>query len=274
MSDNPEISKSIDAGGITTNYHDEGSGSPVVLLHGSGPGVSAWANWRPVLPALAEHFRVVAPDIVGFGFTERPDGIQYTMDNWTKHAVDFLDAMEIEQADIVGNSFGGALAETLAIRHHDRVRRLVLMGSGGVQFELTEGLDIAWGYTPSIENMKQLLDLFAYSRELVTDELAELRYKASMRPGIQEAYSQMFPAPRQNGINELAPSDDELRALEHQTLIVHGREDRIIPPAASRKLFELLPNAQLHMFAKCGHWTQIEHTARFNQLVINFFSES
>lgn len=273
MSNNPEVSKSIRAGSIMTNYHDEGHGSPVVLLHGSGPGVSAWANWRPVIPALAKHFRVIAPDIVGFGFTDRPDGISYTMENWLKHAVDFLDAMEIERADVVGNSFGGALAEALAIHYPKRIRRMVLMGSGGVQFELTEGLDIAWGYTPSLENMKQLLDLFAYSRELVTDELAELRYKASLRPGVQEAYAQMFPAPRQNGINAIAPSDDDLCRIEHPTLIIHGREDRIIPPQASQKLFGLIPNSQLHMFSKCGHWTQIEHTARFNQLVTHFFLE-
>ena len=90
MSTSPEIGKSIEAGGINTNYHDQGEGAPVVLFHGSGPGVSAFANWRLVIPQLSSNFRTIAPDIVGFGFTERPDGIKYEMETWIKHAIDFL----------------------------------------------------------------------------------------------------------------------------------------------------------------------------------------
>ena len=143
--DNPEISQSIVASGIRTNYHDAGHDNPVMLIHGSGPGVSAWANWRLVLPRLAEHRRVIAPDLVGFGFTERPPGIRYDLNGWVSQAVGLLDSLGIEQADLVGNSFGGAVALALAIRHPRRVRRLVLMGSVGVSFPLTEGLDAVWG---------------------------------------------------------------------------------------------------------------------------------
>ena len=82
---NPEIGKSIVAGGIKTNYQDHGQGDPIFLIHGSGPGVTAFANWRLTMPVLAEKFRVVAPDMVGFGFTERPSGVQYTMDMWVSH---------------------------------------------------------------------------------------------------------------------------------------------------------------------------------------------
>ena len=178
--DNPEISQSIVASGIRTNYHDAGHDNPVMLIHGSGPGVSAWANWRLVLPRLAEHRRVIAPDLVGFGFTERPPGIRYDLNGWVSQAVGLLDSLGIEQADLVGNSFGGAVALALAIRHPRRVRRLVLMGSVGVSFPLTEGLDAVWGYTPSLANMRALLDIFAHDRRLVTDELARLRYEASM----------------------------------------------------------------------------------------------
>lgn len=274
MSANPEIGKSINAGGIETNYHDEGSGETVLLIHGSGPGVSAWANWRPVIPALAGSFRVIAPDMVGFGFTDRPEGVRYEMDTWVKHALDFMDAMQIEKTHLIGNSFGGALSLALTIREPERIERLVLMGSVGVEFELTQGLDTAWGYTPSLENMRNLLDLFAHNRDLVTDELAELRYNASLRPGVQESYAQMFPAPRQNGIRAMASDPAAISAIRHPTLIIHGREDRIIPPQASQQLFSLIPNSQLHMFGNCGHWTQIEHSRRFNQLVQDFLTES
>ena len=274
MNTSPEIGSSIKAGGITTNYHDRGAGDPVLLLHGSGPGVSAWANWRLVIPNLAENFRVIAPDIVGFGFTERPDGIRYDMETWLKHALDFLDAMEIEQAHVVGNSFGGSLAVALAIQTPQRVSRLVLMGSVGLEFDLTEGLDLTWGYTPSLDNMRRLLDLFAYNRELVTDELAQLRYEASLRPGVQESYASMFPAPRQGGIRKICSSETDVRNIEHETLIIHGRDDRIIPVSVSEHLFRCIRNSQLHIFGNCGHWTQIEHNRRFNQLVSDFLLEA
>jgi 2-hydroxymuconate-semialdehyde hydrolase len=275
MSNNPEIGKSILANGIQTNYHEHGQGEPVVLIHGSGPGVTGWANWRLTIPALAENFRVIAPDIVGFGYTERPANVQYNMQTWVSHIFGFMDALGIEKAHIVGNSFGGALALAMAIRAPQRVGRLVLMGSaGGLPFTLTEGLDRVWGYTPSIENMRGLLDLFAFDRSRVTDDLARMRYEASVRPGIQEAFAQMFPAPRQNGVNGLANDAAAIKALPHTTMIVHGREDKIIPLASSYELFSMIEKAQIHVFGQCGHWTQIEHAARFNKLINDFFTEA
>jgi len=160
----PEISKNIVAAGLRTNYHDQGQGFPVLMIHGSGPGVSAYANWRLVMPVLAKARRVIAPDMVGFGFTERPDGMRYTLDAWVRQAVGLMDALELAQVDLVGNSFGGALSLALAIRHPQRVRRLVLMGSAGVNFPITPALDAIWGYTPSFENMRQVMDMFAYDR--------------------------------------------------------------------------------------------------------------
>lgn len=270
---NPEIGREIIAAGIRTNIHDVGEGEPLLLLHGSGPGVSAWANWRLNLPVLATQRRVLAPDIVGFGFTDKPEGVQYTMDTWVKHAVGVMDALQLEKVDVVGNSFGGALALALAVRHPQRVRRLVLMGAAGAVFPLTEGLDTAWGYTPSPENMRKLLDIFAYDRSLVTDDLARVRYQASIRPGVQEAYAAMFPAPRQRWIDALASPEPAVRALPHEVLLIHGREDRILPLESSLKLLALIPSAQLHVFGQCGHWTQIEHAARFCNLVLNFIGE-
>lgn len=275
---NPEIAHSVRTGAFNSNVHDMGSSKPgqppVLFIHGSGPGVSAWANWRLVLPAIAKERRVIAPDMVGFGYTDRPTGITYNMDTWVQQALDLMDAMGIEKADVVGNSFGGALSLALTIRAPERVRRLVLMGSVGVSFPITDGLDAVWGYEPSLATMKGLLDIFAHSRALVTDELAELRYQASIRPGFQESFSAMFPAPRQRWVDAMASAEADIRALPHETLVVHGREDKVIPLQNSLTLADWIPNSQLHVFGHCGHWTQIEHNARFNALVHQFLTEA
>ena len=270
----PEIGQTLTAAGIATNLHDLGSGFPVLLIHGSGPGVSAYANWRLVMPELAKQARVIAPDMVGFGFTERRAGQAYNMDVWVAQAIGVLDALGIEQADLVGNSFGGALVLALTIRHPQRVRRLVLMGSVGVPFNLTEGLDRVWGYEPSLANMRELLDWFAYDRGLVNDDLARLRYEASIRPGFQESFAAMFPAPRQRWVDAMASAEADIRAIAHQTLVIHGREDRVIPLSNSVTLADWIVRAQLHVFGQCGHWTQIEHAGRFARLVGDFLREA
>jgi len=272
MTDSPEIGASIQAAGITTNVHDtvtDPGGGTVLLIHGSGPGVSAWANWRLTIPALREHFRVIAPDIVGFGFTER-DATRYNLQDWTAHVVGVLDALDVERAHVVGNSFGGSLALSLAIHHPGRVERLGLMGAVGVPFEITQGLDAVWGYEPSVENMAELLRIFTATPAPGIDELARLRYEASVRPGVHEAYASMFPAPRQRWVDAMAHADADIASIAAPTMIFHGREDRVIPMTTSLRLLELIPDAQLHVFGNCGHWTQIEHSDEFARLLRDF----
>ena len=268
-----EIGLSIESAGIQTNYHDVGEGPPVLLIHGSGPGVSAWANWRTVLPGLSQNFRVIAPDIVGFGYTERPADTTYGAEVWLQHLLDFLDALGLEKVSVVGNSFGGALALQLATTASERVDRLVLMGSVGVPFELTAGLDAVWGFEPSLEAMRELIDIFTYGDGPVNDDLAQLRLDAATRPGVQEAYSQMFPAPRQEGVDAMSLDEQTIAALQHETLIVHGRDDRVIPLETSLRLLQLIDHSQLHVFSQCGHWVQIEHGERFVGLVDAFLTE-
>lgn len=266
----PEVGSTVLADGIRTNYHDEGSGQPVVLVHGSGPGVSAWANWRLTMPQLARRFRVLAPDIMGFGYTDRPSPARYDLDSWTSHLVGFLDAMELHRVALVGNSFGGALALNVAARHPDRVSRLVLMGSVGAPFEITPGLEAVWGFQPSLSAMRHLLDIFAHDRDLVDDDLARLRLAAATRPGVQEAYAAMFPEPRQAHVDALTVDDHLVRAIRIPTLLVHGRDDQVIPISTSLHLHHALDRSELHVFGQCGHWVQIEHAHRFTKLVETF----
>lgn len=267
---NPELGRSLDVGGIATNLLDCGQGTPVVLVHGSGPGVTGYANWRLLLPRLAARHRALAPDIVGFGYTARPADFDYTLDAWLAFLCRLLDALDIERAHFIGNSFGGALSLALAARVPTRVDKLVLMGAAGLDFPLTPGLDAVWGYTPSPGAMRELMRTFAHDQTLVSDEIVQSRYEASIRPGYQESYARLFPAPRQRHIARLATPEDAIRALPHEVLIVHGREDAIVPLACSLRLHQLIRRSELHVFGECGHWTQVEKHQAFGDLVLDF----
>lgn len=268
----PEIASKIDVAGIETNYHDQGSGSPVLLIHGSGAGVTAWANWRGLIPVLRSSYRVIAPDVVGFGYTSAPEGFQYNLRTWTGHLFGLLDALGIPRVSVIGNSLGGALALKMAIDRPERVDRIVTMGSAGIPHPMTDGLEAVWGYEPSLDSMRRLLDFFLYDASVAGPDLAELRYRAALRPGVQEAFASMFPAPRQKMLDSLALPEDALRALPHRALLVHGRDDQVVPVLTSERLSRLIPNSDLHVFGKCGHWSQIEKADEFAELVQNFLS--
>ena len=270
---NPEIGRSIAAGDIVTNFHDIGEGAPVLLLHGSGPGVSAWANWRLLLQGGHAGLRMVAPDLAGFGYTVSPADTVFTRQLWLDQIVALLDALQLERVHVIGNSFGGSMALALAIACPERVERLVLMGSVGVPFELTEGLDAVWGYRPSVENMRELMKVFAYNHALVGDALVQMRHEASVRPGIWEAFASMFPAPRQRWIEAMSHPEADIRKLPQPTLLVHGRDDKVIPLSTSLTLLEWIDNSQLHVFGRCGHWTQIEHAEAFAEMVAGFLGK-
>lgn len=270
---NPEIGQSIVANGIRTNYIEAGDASlpTLVLIHGSGPGVTAFANWNGVIPALSEHFHVLAPDMVGFGYTEVPEDVtDFTLDFWVDHIIGFLDALGIEQASFIGNSYGGALSLAVAARHPTRVRRFALMGAAGLRFEMSKGLLDVWGYEPSEANMRKLMETFAYNPGLVTDAIVLSRHNASIRPGSHEAFSRLFPEPRQAKLDRLATPEEDIRRIRAPALIIHGREDVIVPVDVAYRFSALLPHSELHVFGECGHWTQIEKKDRFVEVVLPF----
>lgn len=270
----PEVANTLQVGDCTINYHDRGEGEAVLLIHGSGPGVTAWANWRGVIPALSEKTRVIAPDMLGFGYTRCPMERPLDPDAWVAQLVGLLDGLDIETVSVVGNSFGGAIALAFALRHPERVRRLVLMGSAGLSFPLTDGLDKVWGYQPSLEAMRELMKVFAFDHSIITDDLVRMRYEASIRDDVQTRFARLFPAPRQHGVEMLALQEAALRELPQQTLIIHGRDDQVIPLEVSERLLRLIPHAQMHVFGECGHWVQIEQAAAFTRLLSDFLGNN
>jgi 2-hydroxymuconate-semialdehyde hydrolase len=271
----------LDVAGVSTALIDVGpdeSGAgtaypPVLLLHGSGPGVTAAANWRPVIPALSEDRRVLAPDQLGFGGTATGEPRTFGRTAWTEHALALLDTLGVGTVDIIGNSMGGAIALSVAQARPHAVRRIVLMGSMGVAMALPPGLNTVWGYTPGVPQMREVIGLFAHDRGLITDELVELRYQASLSPQVRDSWQAMFPEPRQRWVDDLALSGAELASVQVPVLLVHGRDDRVVPwRISSAQLIDLLPDARLHIIANCGHWTMIEKTADFLAVVQPFLA--
>lgn len=266
------LAKRVVAGGIETNYLDVGVGTPVVLLHGSGPGVTANANWDRTIAGLSTSFRVIAPEMVGYGSTERPDGVIYGVPTWVQHTVDFLDALEISTADFVGNSMGGLVSMHIARLYPERVNKLVLMGAPNPGMTPSAGLAALRAYEPSPAAMRTLLvENFAYDPALITDDLVQERYEASARPEVHASYRAMFHDPKHTG-NQLELTEDGVRSIAARTLVLHGSHDKVIPVEAGWRLSRLIPDSDLHVFARCGHWTQIERPDEFNALVHDFLA--
>jgi 2-hydroxy-6-oxo-octa-2,4-dienoate hydrolase len=270
----PSQGQFIDAASHKTNYHRSGKGKPVILLHGSGPGVSAWQNWGKLFPYLSKRYDAIAPDIAGFGKTELKEGTEYGIKFWVEHMTAILDALHIEKASFVGNSFGGALSMGMAIWQPSRVEKIMLMGTPAGDFTITDGLRSGMEYEPSIEGMRHVLSHFPFNPAVISDEMIEVRYRASIQPGAHEAIRRLMPPPKEgkNAIVKGFPPS-LLEKIQCPTLVVHGREDRVVPPTCGQLIFQSVKNADLHMFGNCGHWVQIEKRAAFLELLNDFIDQ-
>lgn len=268
----PAIGKAVVAAGVRTNYHEMGEGPPMILLHGSGAGVTGWENWHGVMPAFARHFRVLVPDIIGFGFTERPEGTKYSIKLWVQHLLGFMDALAIERPVLVGNSFGGALSLALAIRNAHRVSRMVLMGTPAGTFEQKAAMARSWYYEPSLENMAELLRSFPHDPSVVTDEMVRTRHEVTVLAGGMEAYRKLFPEPSPGGETRTVKGipEEDLRGITTPILALHGRDDQRVPVECGIRIARSCPNADLHMFGNCGHWVQVEKPQAFVEQTLRF----
>jgi 2-hydroxy-6-oxo-octa-2,4-dienoate hydrolase len=264
----------VDVAGVRTSHLEAGDGSPLVLLHGSGPGVSAASNWAGTIDALGARHRVLAPDLPGFGFTDFRPGGDYDIKVWTGHVLGFLDALGLERVALVGNSLGGAIALALAMRHPERIERIVAMGTPVGEYPLTDGLAAGRAYEPSPEAMRAVMEHFPFDPGIVTDEMVQSRFATSDRPGAQVAMRCLLPEPAADGGETIVRGLPET-ALAHvatPTLILHGREDRVIPFEHALRLHRGIADSELHAFGRCGHWVQLERREQFVRLVLDFLA--
>jgi 4,5:9,10-diseco-3-hydroxy-5,9,17-trioxoandrosta-1(10),2-diene-4-oate hydrolase len=267
--------KYLAVNGVQTRYFEAGKGEATILLHGGGPGASGISNYSKNLEVLAQGRRVIVPDLPGFGETEAklPEGPTFhVMGDFVRQ---FMDTLKIEKASFVGNSMGGAAALMVALRAPERVNRLVLMGTGGSQALFTpmptEGLQRMRNFflagEPTLERLQGVIDLLVFDPSSITPALLQERLKAASRPELLK--NSIFHRPVAGDIWK-----ENLAALNHRTLIVWGREDRVIPIDSSFILLKTMPNAQLHVFPKCGHWVQWEKADEFNALVSDFLDRA
>jgi len=230
------------------------------------------SNWEGALTRLSGEFDCIACDILGFGASSHPDPPPHGMAAFGALRVEtlfgFLDALGLEQVDIVGNSMGGLFALAMAIERPDRIGRLTLLGSGGVPLEPTPGLvRLARFYDdPTAASMAALMRQFVHNSAAFgdVDALARDRLSLALRSEVRRSHLATFAG----GTHTLP--EQQLRALPHEVLLIHGREDRIIPVSVSLRLLDLLPHSQLHVFGECGHWSQLERPAEFDALIRSF----
>jgi 4,5:9,10-diseco-3-hydroxy-5,9,17-trioxoandrosta-1(10),2-diene-4-oate hydrolase len=281
-----DVRRSAKAGDVTLNYYEAGTGSeevggglPLVMLHGGGPGASAWSNFGAALPGFAASFRTLLVDQPGFGQSDKPPVTANYFRFSSEIVVRLLDELGIEKAHVLGNSLGGGTATRLALSHPDRVGRLVLMGPGGLSLNLfhadpTEGVQrlMDFGANPSREALRAFISTMVVDQRLVTDELVEQRFADATAPGAREAMTSM-------GMSFYNPewAEDgmlwrEVHRLRHRVLLTWGREDRVNPLDGALVALKQIPHAQLHVFPHSGHWAQLEVAEEFCEVTTAFLA--
>lgn len=283
--DQETVRRSAKAREITLNYYeagvstDLGGGLPLVMLHGGGPGASAWTNFSAALPRFAPHFRTLLVDQPGFGSSDKPPVVGNFFRHSADHVVGLLDELGIERVHLLGNSLGGGTAMRLALSYPDRVGRLVLMGPGGLSLNLfhadpTEGVQRLMDFSanPTREALRAFIATMVVNQSLVTDELVEERFADATAPGAQDAMRSMGMSFWNPETAEDGMLWREAHTLRKHTLLTWGREDRVNPLDGAMVALKQIPKASLHVFPNCGHWAQIEAADEFAEVAIAFLA--
>ena len=264
----------VNAGGINTRYIEEGQGTPLILIHGGGAGADSWGNWKGCFPLLSKNFRVLAIDMVGFGKTDRPDPDTFLYDDNAriKHVVDFIEAMRLERVNLVGNSMGGGASLGVCMKRPELVNKLVLMGSAGLSktAEMSDELRVILTYKPSRDHMRQLVQALTHDGFEVDEDMVSYRYNITTQPEVMKAYGAMMQWQMEHG--GLFYPEEEIRQVKHKTLIVNGKQDKVIPSTHGWKFSQLLDNSWLCLIPNCGHWAMIEHPKEFCDITTWFLT--
>ena len=256
--------------GYRIHYLDEGKGPVVVFLHGSGNGASGYSNFKHNYPALVEAgYRVIVPDMIGFGYSDKPDDVEYPLDFFIECMKQLLDVVGIDRYTLVGNSLGGAVALGFALAHPDHVERLVLMAPGGLNdlpdYLAMPGMAMMFGLFNSGEpvteaRMKEFFrKAFVVDPDCVTDELVRERF------GIMKLQN-----PQVIKTMQVPNMTDRLGEIGCPALTLWGLNENMMPDSGIMKLAKGLKNGRMVLVPNCGHWVMMEHRALFNRMVLDF----
>lgn len=268
--------KYAQAGKYNVYFNEAGIGETVVMLHGGGPGATGWSNFARNIGPFAENYRTILLDCPGFGRSDTVTDTTVPRDTVNAEAVrDLLDSLGIEKANLIGNSMGGATSLRFALEYPDRINKMVLMGPGGAGVSIfqpmpMEGIKILFDLyrNPTLEGLKRMIQVFVYDPSAITEELVQGRYDAMMANRHHlDNFVKVIDA--NTLLTDFTPRLSEIHA---ETLVTWGRDDRFVPLDHGLRLLWGLPNAQLHVFSKCGHWAQFEHAEEFNRLVQDFLA--
>ena len=263
---------------LQVHYNDAGQGDEtVVMLHGSGPGASGWANFNRNVDAFVDAgYRVILMDCPGWG---KSDSIVCRGSRSELNArvlKGLLDKIGLARVHLIGNSMGGHSAVAFALANPQRVGKLVLMGGGTggpSQFVPmpTEGIKLLQGVyrDPTLDNLKKMLNIFVFDPSSLTEDLMQARLAniLARRDHLENFVASLAANPKQ--FPDVGPRLGEIAA---PTLVIWGRDDRFVPMDIGLRLVWGMPNADLHLFGRCGHWAQWEHAEKFNRMVLEFFS--
>ncbi|WP_114238558.1 alpha/beta fold hydrolase [Dyella sp. C9] len=264
---------------LRIHYNDVGQGDEVVvMLHGSGPGASGWANFnRNIEPLVEAGYRVLLVDCPGWGKSDSIVNAGSRSELNARILKGVLDELGIGRVHILGNSMGGHSTVAFALANPQRVGKLVLMGGGTggpSQFVPmpTEGIKLINTVyrEPTIENLKKMMNIFVYDPSSLTDELMQARLDnvLARRDHLENFVKSLAANPKQ--FTDYGPRLGEISA---PTLVIWGRDDRFVPMDIGLRLLWGLQNAELHVFARCGHWAQWEHADAFNRMVLDFLAK-
>lgn len=265
--------KFLTAKGLTTHFIEMGDGVPTILIHGGGAGADGWGNWRKCLPLFSESVRAIAIDLVGFGLSDKPDpaGFVYSQDARDEQLTNFIEALDAGPVNIVGNSTGGLTAMGAAIRRPDLVNKIVLMGSAGIETGIITPLKALTEYDFTPAGMRRIISSLANPAFEVEEALVDYRHKLSIEPGVRAGYSAFMRwIGEQGGLHR---PEDFIAQVKTPSLVVHGKEDKVVPLASGHRLLELIEHSWGYIVPHCGHWAMMEHPRDFTRATLNFLQD-